>query len=191
MVPRRHQSTNRAPDGPELSPGGLPCRAGKGTLGGAMGVEFFETMTGSFRLDTRGEDRPLSFTIRAASPRLSAFLRAPLARVEGEMHSDAALSTFIRDEIFPNSRLKGQANLLVMPGLEAANIAFNMLKVASESVVLGPILLGAARSVHIVTPSITVRGLLNMSAIALTDTLRTNAAFSPSSAASTQAQAAE
>jgi malate dehydrogenase (oxaloacetate-decarboxylating)(NADP+) len=83
------------------------------------------------------------------------------------MHSDAALSTFIRDEIFPNSRLKGRANLLILPGLDAANIAFNLLKVASGAVVLGPILLGAAMAVHIVTPSITVRGLLNMSAIAL------------------------
>ncbi len=106
---------------------------------------------------------------------------SPQLEVEGEMHSDAALSPFIREEIFPNSRLRGQANLLVMPGLDAANIAFNMLKVASDAVVLGPMLLGAAKSVHIVTPSITVRGLLNMSAIALTDTLR---ACAPSAAAS-------
>jgi malate dehydrogenase (oxaloacetate-decarboxylating)(NADP+) len=92
---------------------------------------------------------------------------APALEVEGEMHSDAALSTFIRDEIFPNSRLTGRANLLIMPGLDAANIAFNLLKAASGAVVLGPILLGAANAVHIVTPSISVRGLLNMSAIAL------------------------
>ena len=98
---------------------------------------------------------------------------APQLEVDGEMHSDAALSPFIREEIFPNSRLKGQANLLIMPGLDAANIAFNMLKVASNAVALGPILLGAAKSVHIVTPSATVRGLLNMSAIALTDHHRT------------------
>jgi malate dehydrogenase (oxaloacetate-decarboxylating)(NADP+) len=100
---------------------------------------------------------------------------APQLEVEGEMHADAALSPFIREEIFPNSRLRGPANLLVMPGLDAANIAFNLLKVASNAVVLGPILLGAARSVHIVTPSSTVRGLLNMSALALTDTLRAGA----------------
>ena len=85
------------------------------------------------------------------------------------MHADAALSTFIREEIFPNSRLKGPANLLVMPTLDAANIAFNLLKVASGAVALGPILLGADKPVHIVTPSVTVRGLLNMSAIAITD----------------------
>jgi malate dehydrogenase (oxaloacetate-decarboxylating)(NADP+) len=92
--------------------------------------------------------------------------------VEGEMHADAALSTFIREEIFPNSRLNGAANLLIMPGLDAANIAFNLLKVVSGAVALGPILLGADKPVHIVTPSVTVRGLLNMSAIAIVDSVR-------------------
>jgi malate dehydrogenase (oxaloacetate-decarboxylating)(NADP+) len=113
------------------------------------------------------EDTPSAAKMRETLAVLQAW--APALEVEGEMQSDAALSPFIRDEIFPNSRLKGQANLLVMPTLDAANIAFNMLKVASEGVVIGPILLGAAKPVHIVTPSITVRGLLNMSAIALTD----------------------
>ena len=93
----------------------------------------------------------------------------PTLEVEGEMNADAALSTFIREDIFPNSRLKGPANLLVMPTLDAANIAFNLLKAASGAVALGPILLGADKPVHIVTPSITVRGLLNMSAIAIAD----------------------
>jgi len=97
---------------------------------------------------------------------------APDLEVEGEMHSDAAMSPFIRDEIFPHSRLKGAANLLIMPGLDAANIAFNLLKAVSGAVVLGPILLGAAKPVHIVTPSVTVRGLLNMSAIAVVNAAR-------------------
>jgi malate dehydrogenase (oxaloacetate-decarboxylating)(NADP+) len=107
-----------------------------------------------------------------------AFLQtwAPSLEVEGEMHADSALSQFIRDEIFPNSRLKGAANLLIMPGLDAANIAFNLLKVVSGGVVLGPILLGAAKPVHIVTPSVTVRGLLNMSAIAVVDAIRSTTA---------------
>ncbi len=92
---------------------------------------------------------------------------APDLEVEGEMHADAALSETIRSRRFPNSRLKGRANLLVMPNLDAANIAFNLLKVAVDNAVaIGPILVGANRSVHVVTPSITVRGLLNMSAIA-------------------------
>jgi malate dehydrogenase (oxaloacetate-decarboxylating)(NADP+) len=96
----------------------------------------------------------------------------PTLEVEGEMHADAALSPFIREEIFPNSRLTGAANLLVMPTLDAANIAFNLLKAVSGTVALGPILLGADKAVHIVTPSVTVRGLLNMSAIAVVDSCR-------------------
>ncbi len=98
--------------------------------------------------------------------------RAPALLVEGEMHADAALSPFIREEIFANSRYATAANLLIMPTLDAANIAFNMLKVVSGSVAVSPILLGAARPVHIVTPSVTVRGLLNMSAIAIMDAMR-------------------
>ncbi|MDX2155007.1 MAG: NADP-dependent malic enzyme [Hyphomicrobiaceae bacterium] len=97
---------------------------------------------------------------------------SPGLEVEGEMQADAALSPFIREEIFPHSRLNGPANLLIAPGLDAANIAFNLLKVVSGSVAIGPILLGAARPVHIVTPSITVRGLLNMSAIAVVHAAR-------------------
>jgi len=102
--------------------------------------------------------------------------RAPELEVEGEMHADSALSPFIREEIFPNSNLTGAANLLIMPCLDAANVAFNLLKVVSGAVVLGPMLLGADKAVHIVTPSITVRGLLNMSAIAMVDSFRSDEA---------------
>ncbi len=105
---------------------------------------------------------------------------SPGLEVEGEMHADAALSTFVREEIFPNSRLKGSANLLVMPGLDAANIAFNLLKVVSGSVAIGPILLGAAKPVHVVTPSVTVRGLLNMAAIAVVHAARMPETAGPS-----------
>ena len=98
--------------------------------------------------------------------------RRPDLEVEGEMHADAALLPFIREEIFPNSRLKGAANLLIMPGRDAANIAFNLLKVIGDAVPVSPILLGAALPVHIVTPSITVRGLLNMAALAVVDAQR-------------------
>jgi malate dehydrogenase (oxaloacetate-decarboxylating)(NADP+) len=101
---------------------------------------------------------------------------SPDLEVEGEMHADAALSSFIRDEIFPSSRLSGAANLLIMPGLDAANIAFNLLKIVSGGVAVSPILLGAAEPVHIVTPSVTVRGLLNMSALALAQAARKRAA---------------
>ena len=97
---------------------------------------------------------------------------APDLEVEGEMHADAALSAFVREEIFPNSRLTGRANLLIMPTLDAANIAYNLARTATKSIAVGPMLLGAARPVHIVTPSATVRNLLNMSAIAVVDSIR-------------------
>ena len=116
------------------------------------------------------ENTPSALKMREVLATLNVW--QPELEVDGEMHADAALSAFIREEIFPNSRLKGSANLLIAPGLDAANIAFNLLKVVSGSVAIGPILLGAAKPVHIVTPSVTVRGLLNMAAIAIVDASR-------------------
>jgi malate dehydrogenase (oxaloacetate-decarboxylating)(NADP+) len=96
--------------------------------------------------------------------------RAPELEVDGEMHGDAALSEEIRLKVFPNSKLRGEANLLIMPDLDAANIAFNLLKTAAGGgVTIGPMLLGAARPVHILTPSATVRRIVNMSALAVAD----------------------
>jgi len=93
---------------------------------------------------------------------------APGLEVEGEMHGDAAISEKLRMQIFPNSRLKGEANLLIMPNMDAANISFNLLKmVAGEGITIGPVLLGAAKSVHILTPTATVRRIVNMSALAV------------------------
>lgn len=86
--------------------------------------------------------------------------------VEGEMHADAALSRAIREVRMPNSVLGESANLLIMPNEDAANIAYNMLKVLADGFTIGPILLGAAQSAHVVTSSISVRGLLNMTALA-------------------------
>jgi malate dehydrogenase (oxaloacetate-decarboxylating)(NADP+) len=96
--------------------------------------------------------------------------RAPELEIEGEMHGDAALSEEIRLRVFPRSKLRGEANLLIMPTLDAANIAFNLLKTAAGGgVTIGPILLGAARAVHILTPSASVRRVLNMTALAVAD----------------------
>jgi malate dehydrogenase (oxaloacetate-decarboxylating)(NADP+) len=96
--------------------------------------------------------------------------RAPQLEVEGEMHGDAAISEEIRLRTFPSSRYKGEANLLIMPTLDAANIAFNLLKTAAaDGVTIGPILLGAARAVHILTPSATVRRIVNMTALTVVD----------------------
>ncbi len=95
--------------------------------------------------------------------------RAPLLEVEGEMHGDAAISEEVRARIFPNSRLKGSANLLIMPTLDAANIAVDLLKALGDGQPIGPILLGLNYPAHVLTPSVTVRGLVNMSAVAVYD----------------------
>ncbi|MBK9954380.1 MAG: NADP-dependent malic enzyme [Rhodocyclaceae bacterium] len=96
--------------------------------------------------------------------------RAPELEVDGEMHGDAALSEEIRQRLYPDCKLRGEANLLVMPNLDAANIAFNLIKaVNGDGVTVGPILLGAARPVHILTPTATVRRLVNMTALAVVD----------------------
>ena len=90
--------------------------------------------------------------------------------VDGEMHGDAALSDEVRRGVLPNARLKGDANLLIMPTIDAANISFNLLKVAAGSgLTLGPMLLGVAKPAHILTPSATVRRLVNMTALTVVD----------------------
>ena len=95
---------------------------------------------------------------------------SPELEIDGEMHGDAALSEEIRLRINPRTRLRGEANLFVMPTLDAANIAFNLLKTAAGgNVTIGPMLLGAARPVHILTPSATVRRLVNMTAVVVAD----------------------
>src|SRR5262245_18373073 len=95
---------------------------------------------------------------------------APDLDVDGEMQGDAALSKPILDSVFPGSRLRTEANLLIMPNVDAANIAFNILKVVGgEGITVGPILLGAARPVHILTPTASVRRIVNMTALAAVD----------------------
>lgn len=92
--------------------------------------------------------------------------RNPELEIEGEMHSDAALSEEIRKIIMPNSNLTGSANLFIMPNIESASIAFNMAKVLADGINVGPILLGAAKPVHILTPAVTTRGIVNVTALA-------------------------
>ena len=96
--------------------------------------------------------------------------RSPWLEVDGEMHGDLALDTAARKLTMPDSTLLGDANLLVMPNIDAANIAYNLLKVTSGGgIAVGPVLLGAAKPVHILTPSATVRRLVNMTAMAVVD----------------------
>jgi malate dehydrogenase (oxaloacetate-decarboxylating)(NADP+) len=114
------------------------------------------------------EDTPTSQKMRKVLQLLEEL--APELEAEGEMHGDAALDEQIRLQGFPNSRLKGQANLLVMPTLDAANISFNLLKTAAgDNLTVGPILIGTARPVHILTPTATVRRIVNMTALTVVD----------------------
>ena len=95
---------------------------------------------------------------------------APDLEIDGEMHGDAALNEVIRQRTHPDSKLKGEANLLIMPSVEAANISYNLLKMVSgDGITVGPILLGAKKAAHIVTPTVTVRRIVNMTALAAVD----------------------
>jgi malate dehydrogenase (oxaloacetate-decarboxylating)(NADP+) len=94
---------------------------------------------------------------------------APGLEVEGEMHGDAALSQAIRERLFPNSQLTGAANLFVMPNLDSANIALNLVRTLTDGVVIGPMLLGVRGAAHVLTPSSTVRRVVNMTALAAVD----------------------
>ena len=94
----------------------------------------------------------------------------PSMEIDGEMHGDAALNELIRHRAHPDSKLNGEANLLIMPTVESANIAFNLLKMVSgDGITVGPILLGAKKAVHIVSPTVTVRRIVNMTALAAVD----------------------
>ena len=97
--------------------------------------------------------------------------RAPQLMVEGEIQADAAINETIRQRVYPQSGLTGSANLLMMPDLDSANIAYNLLKTVEDGIAVGPILVGLNRSGHILTPSISTRGIINMSAVAVVHAL--------------------
>jgi len=97
--------------------------------------------------------------------------RDPELAVEGEMHADAALSEITRDRVFPNAAYRGNANLMVMPNLDAANITYNMVKVLGDSLPVGPMLIGLTKPSHVVTESTSVRGIVNLAAIAAMDAI--------------------
>jgi len=95
--------------------------------------------------------------------------QSPELEIEGEMSAETALNEDYRKQLFPNSRLQGPANLLVAPNLDAAHIAFGLARAISNAVGVGPILLGAGRPAHVLTPSVTARRIMNMTAIAVVD----------------------
>ena len=113
-------------------------------------------------------NQPSAVKMRDALALLQA--QAPWLEVDGEMHGDAALDADYRAELMPGSALTGEANLLVLPNIDAANISYNLLKTAAGGgIAIGPVLLGAAKPVHILTPSATVRRIINMTALTVTD----------------------
>lgn len=97
--------------------------------------------------------------------------RAPDLEVDGEMQADTALSELIRERVLPHSRLSGQANVLIMPNLDAANIAYQLTKVLADALPVGPILIGPAKPAHVVTPSVTARGIVNITAVAVAEAI--------------------
>jgi malate dehydrogenase (oxaloacetate-decarboxylating)(NADP+) len=115
-------------------------------------------------------DSPSARKMRAALGLILARAGELDIEVEGEMHGDAALSVEIMRQAFPNARLSAEANLLIMPNLDAANIAFNLLKVTTgQGITVGPMLLGTAKPAHILTRTATVRRIVNMTALAVVD----------------------
>jgi malate dehydrogenase (oxaloacetate-decarboxylating)(NADP+) len=113
-------------------------------------------------------DTPSSLKMRATLALLRE--QAPWLEVDGEMHGDIALDTAARRALMPESTLQGEANLLVLPNIDAANIAYNLLKVAAGGgIAIGPVLLGAAKPVHVLTSSATVRRIVNMTALTVAD----------------------
>jgi len=97
-------------------------------------------------------------------------IQAPWLEVDGEMHGDVALDAAQRAAVMPHSTLAGSANLLVLPNIDAANISYNLLKTAAGGgIAIGPVLLGAAEPVHILTASATVRRIVNMTALTVAD----------------------
>jgi malate dehydrogenase (oxaloacetate-decarboxylating)(NADP+) len=120
-------------------------------------------------------DAPSSLKMRTTLALLHQ--RMPQLEVDGEMHGDCALDEAARRAILPKSTLHGSANLLVCPNLDSANIAYNLLKsAAGHNVAIGPILLGCAAPAHILTPAVTVRRIVNMTAVTVVEAAGTRGA---------------
>jgi malate dehydrogenase (oxaloacetate-decarboxylating)(NADP+) len=117
--------------------------------------------------DFGAADTPSSLKMRKAAALIAE--RAPGLQCDGEMEADTALSALVRERVLPSSRLKGDANLLVFPNLDAANISYQFAKMLADALPVGPILIGAAKPAHILTGSATARGVVNMTAVAVVE----------------------
>jgi malate dehydrogenase (oxaloacetate-decarboxylating)(NADP+) len=117
--------------------------------------------------DFGSRDAPSALKMREAAAILRTI--APDLELDGEMHADTAISEALRQRVFPHSKLKGEANLLVFPSLDAANITLTTVKQMMDALHVGPILLGTDKPAHILTPSVTSRGVVNMTALAVAE----------------------
>jgi malate dehydrogenase (oxaloacetate-decarboxylating)(NADP+) len=117
--------------------------------------------------DFGASDTPSSIKMREATAMIRE--RMPELEVDGEMQGDTALSQMLRDNKYPDSRLKGEANLLIMPNLDAANIAYQLIKILADALPVGPILIGPDHPAHVLTTSVTARGVVNMTAVAVVE----------------------
>ena len=149
------------PAAPEIAEMALMCAAHVRRFGIEPTIAFVS------HSDFGSDDTPSALKMRDALEILRQ--RAPDLEADGEMQANTALSQAMRDLVLPSSRLKGEANLLVMPNLDAANIAYTMTIIMTNALLIGPILIGAAKAAHILTPSVTARGIINMTAVSVAE----------------------
>ena len=149
----------RDPSAPEIAEIALMCAAHVRRFGIEPKIALVS------HSDFGSDDTPSTVKMRDALEILRE--RAPDLEADGEMQANTALSQAMRDLVLPASRLKGEANVLVMPNLDAANIAYTMTMIMADTQPVGPILLGTTKPAHILTPSVTVRGIINMTAVSV------------------------
>lgn len=151
----------RDPTAPEIAEMALMCATHVRRFGIEPKIAFVS------HSDFGSDDTPSALKMREALAILRE--RAPNLEADGEMQANTALSQAMRDLVLPASRLKGEANVLIMPNLDAANIAYTMTMIMADALMVGPILLGAAKPAHILTPSATARGIINMTAVCVAE----------------------
>jgi malate dehydrogenase (oxaloacetate-decarboxylating)(NADP+) len=151
----------RDPAAPEIAEMALMCASHVRRFGIEPKIAFVS------HSDFGSDDTPSALKMREALEILRE--RAPHLEADGEMQANTALSQAMRDLVLPASRLKGEANVLMMPNLDAANIAYTMTMIMADALMVGPILLGAAKPAHILTPSATARGIINMTAVSVAE----------------------
>ncbi len=151
----------RDPSAPEIAEMALMCASHVRRFGIEPKVAFVS------HSDFGSDDTPSARKMRDALDMMRE--RAADLDADGEMQANTALSQALRNLVLPSSRLKGEANILIMPNLDAANIAYTMTMIMADTSPVGPILIGAAKPAHILTPSVTVRGLINMTAVSVAE----------------------